>query len=511
MIVRLLEKDMSVELVDNGKEILNEKDEAAETAPAAEPDDNPFGIKKDSFGDDEDYSVEDELKLDKNNKINDYLLTVVPKKHGRPCTKFRATNNKKTVDGHTLYQIIGIDEAHNGELGGYIENGWNLGPFGESWVDASSCIYGNAVVWGDSQVVNGSTVYGTYQVRTVINGKGTVINDSEVFGLMIHNSFDEGSLEGEDEVNTTTTVTVTKSTIKSISTVVNTNTLTIDHSTVDGYVQFGDSGIVGNIAVTKSTLAGTAKLYGTVVVDNATVRGDATVYNAAVKDGATVEGQAKVYTTPDDWSSDRKTVISGSGVILKGARNYTNSVSGVEEVPSEHPSYATLNKDGDRINPFQGGTKAYKRTQNGEYIYWKPGRLVLPRSQEEYDELKAKKGRDSVRIFKGDKWNTKKEFELLKKQGRAHVVENGMEIADGTWGSFKARQKDDKRTPKEFQGDEFKDENGNLDTKAVLDYLAKEGRLVEEPQHYVHTAEWYKQHPDDWKELKKKYLWTSGN
>lgn len=99
----------------------------------------------------------------------------------------------KTLDDSTkLYRIRAVADVsyHRvGDLGGYVESEDNLSQTGSCWVDASSMVYGKAIVSEDASVDHGSIVRGTSDLKrpTQVAGDASLYNSivfdgASVFG-----------------------------------------------------------------------------------------------------------------------------------------------------------------------------------------------------------------------------------------------------------------------------------------------------------------------------------------
>ena len=74
--------------------------------------------------------------------------------------KYKFTNNKKTINGTTLYQIQALKDfgdVKNGDLGGWIEAENNLSHEGNAWVFGNARVSGNAWVFDDAVVSGDDT------------------------------------------------------------------------------------------------------------------------------------------------------------------------------------------------------------------------------------------------------------------------------------------------------------------------------------------------------------------
>ena len=69
--------------------------------------------------------------------------------------KYKLTDNTKTVNGITLYQIQSLKAFFNvekDEVGGWIEKESNLSQDGNAWVYGDARVYGDAEVYGNARV-----------------------------------------------------------------------------------------------------------------------------------------------------------------------------------------------------------------------------------------------------------------------------------------------------------------------------------------------------------------------
>jgi len=97
--------------------------------------------------------------------------------------KYKLTDNKKVINGITLYQIEAVKDIPKfgikaGDLGGFIEKESNLSQEDCAWVYGSAQVYGNAQVYGSAWVSGGARVYGNAQVY----GSAQVYGDAWVYG-----------------------------------------------------------------------------------------------------------------------------------------------------------------------------------------------------------------------------------------------------------------------------------------------------------------------------------------
>lgn len=79
---------------------------------------------------------------------------------------FKITDKTKTIGGATLHQIMALPGnkfATAGTLGGWIEKEENL--LDGAWVADEACVYGDAVVFGNTLIEDTSQVYGDARIH----------------------------------------------------------------------------------------------------------------------------------------------------------------------------------------------------------------------------------------------------------------------------------------------------------------------------------------------------------
>ncbi len=165
--------------------------------------------------------------------------------------KYALTDKTKTIQGHTLHQIVALRDikplsVYKGMRGGYIEKEANLSHSGNCWVDDDAQVFENARINGDAYVKDNAQIYGS----AVLDGNVRVRGMSAVY--------EHARLTDHAEVCDRARI--------------------YGHAYLQSYTSArGDCKIYGN-----------AKMYGkTVVRSNAVICGDASLYDNAVigKDG----------------------------------------------------------------------------------------------------------------------------------------------------------------------------------------------------------------------------------
>ena len=96
--------------------------------------------------------------------------------------KYKLTHHTKEVQGHTLHQIKALksfSDVKKGDLGGWVEDYYNLPQSDTAWV------YDNAMIWGGARVAEKAKVGGTAKVwdNAWIFGNAQVYDYASVHGL----------------------------------------------------------------------------------------------------------------------------------------------------------------------------------------------------------------------------------------------------------------------------------------------------------------------------------------
>lgn len=116
----------------------------------------------------------------------------------RICNKYGILlDDTVNIEGHTLYRLVALtkdgrnffgDHFDMFELGGYIEEEYNLDTIGSSWIGSNSVVYnkgrvlGNSIIKNNVVVNNGSEVIGNAIVKNncTITNNTVVLDDSLV-------------------------------------------------------------------------------------------------------------------------------------------------------------------------------------------------------------------------------------------------------------------------------------------------------------------------------------------
>lgn len=110
--------------------------------------------------------------------------------------KYKLTHHTKEVQGHTLHQIKALKsfgDVKKGDLGGWVEDYYNLSQFDTAWV------YDNAMVWkgakvgekakvgGTAKVWDNAWIYGNAQVYdyACVHGLASIYGNAKVYGNSI--------------------------------------------------------------------------------------------------------------------------------------------------------------------------------------------------------------------------------------------------------------------------------------------------------------------------------------
>lgn len=199
--------------------------------------------------------------------------------------KYEFTDTTIVHDGVTLHRIIAIRDFGNvekGYLGGYIEAESNLSHEDNCWVG------GNAMVYGDSEVVESAKVYDNAIVgeNASISGYALVHGNAKVFGSsdVTDNAIigDSAELNGNCFVGGAAFI--------------------CDHAKLQG-----NSGVSGKAKVSgNAKVSGEAVIYDSALVtDSATVTGGRITGNAMIREYAVVNKESDYIVLKNNWSSCR--------------------------------------------------------------------------------------------------------------------------------------------------------------------------------------------------------------
>ena len=96
--------------------------------------------------------------------------------------KYEILYNEATeIDGVTLYPIKALKDFFDikkGQLGGYVQNEFNLSQLGNCWIRDNACVYGKAKVIDNAQVCGKAHVFD----RAMISGDAHVFQNAWVYG-----------------------------------------------------------------------------------------------------------------------------------------------------------------------------------------------------------------------------------------------------------------------------------------------------------------------------------------
>ena len=246
--------------------------------------------------------------------------------------KFELTENTRTVEGKTLYQIRAVDDVHTrdgivkaGDLGGWVEKVENLSQYGDSWIDKEACVMGDAVV-KDNAYVSGEAVVkdqaviqndASVGVKPFTLGSLLPFNQSKNAPVIGGNARLEGqaSVYGQALVDGDARVT-DKAVVKDFAHVtenaqVSGRGIVRDHASVSGEAYVMENGIVeGNAQVKDSGLvAGEVSVGGDWVVGGMTELKDRTY---TPFDNIHLKGQGELTT------KEGERMLIESGNQLKG-------------------------------------------------------------------------------------------------------------------------------------------------------------------------------------------------
>jgi carbonic anhydrase/acetyltransferase-like protein (isoleucine patch superfamily) len=219
--------------------------------------------------------------------------------------KYTFTDETITHDGvvlHRIQSLISIPavKVKAGDLGGFIENAFNLSHEGNCWVGKNAKVYKDARVSGDSNIYghaiikDGAQIQGSSLISCKAKISGACITDTEICGnsvisgaVTIDNSLicDNAQISGED-------IWINYAFIKDNATI-------LDRACVYGYslsnvVKVSDNAVI----------YGDAYLNGDITVeDNAKIGGDARIkHGSIIGDCAVVTSSRDYYIIPITWS-----------------------------------------------------------------------------------------------------------------------------------------------------------------------------------------------------------------
>ena len=76
--------------------------------------------------------------------------------------KYEFTDETKEINGRTLHRIMAVSDsmiAKRGDLGGFIETGYNLSQDDSAWVSGDACVYDRSCVIGSALVMENAVIH----------------------------------------------------------------------------------------------------------------------------------------------------------------------------------------------------------------------------------------------------------------------------------------------------------------------------------------------------------------
>lgn len=199
----------------------------------------------------------------------------------------------------TLLRDIG--RLKRGTRGGLIESEKNLSHDGGCWVDEDSTVTGNAVVMGNSKIME-SHIYGSAMVDTKglvmfskVYGDAKILHSAEVISAEVSGKAvikDTASIDGgkNQVVTISENAVISGSSIVAGQAVVRGNSVVTDKATVSGKaIVAGDSKITE-----RANVSDESKVLNTLVSGGSSVGGSANVENSKLNSVSGVRGNAHV-------------------------------------------------------------------------------------------------------------------------------------------------------------------------------------------------------------------------
>lgn len=206
--------------------------------------------------------------------------------------KFELTDVTKKIGDVVLHQIKALKDFSDvtaGDLGGFVENEFNLSQGGDCWVYHNASVYGNAVIFENACVFDSAIVRDEALIfqRASIHDSVIISGRAKIYGdaiIMLHaNVSDDACIRGE-------TVISGQASVCGFSDILGRAVIT-DMASVSGRATILDRARVNDHATVKcvAIVGGDAHVCGF-----STVAGDAKVFDAA-----TITGDAKVEQNED--------------------------------------------------------------------------------------------------------------------------------------------------------------------------------------------------------------------
>lgn len=231
--------------------------------------------------------------------------------------KYALTEKTKTVQGHTLHQIIALEEINpfvsKGSVGGFIENEYNLSQEGECWVYNDACVWGDAKVYSNASVRKNAKVYGDALVKDY----AVIEEQAEVYGYAM--VIQRGYVGDKARVFHHATVSQSASICE--------NAIIKGEAHIKGFAHVKGSAIVEGYAAVK----GEALIQGDALLkDHAYVYGKTHINSAAIiryeEDVVTVSGIGSRNDTTTFFKGKRKQILVTCGCFSGTIKEFKAAV-----------------------------------------------------------------------------------------------------------------------------------------------------------------------------------------
>lgn len=174
-------------------------------------------------------------------------------------------NHGKEKEVHVLYRIRALknfSDVKKGELGGYIENGYNLSQHNLCWVYDDSMVFDKAVVCDNAKIRDYSMVYDNAMIHdaAVISYNSRVFGNARIYGTahVMNNASVFGNAYISDEAAITDNAMVFDDAL------VHDNAVVQDGAAVFGYSDIYEHAIIsGNSRVVSKDVNGNTRITAT--------------------------------------------------------------------------------------------------------------------------------------------------------------------------------------------------------------------------------------------------------
>ena len=252
--------------------------------------------------------------------------------------KYKLTDESINFKNRKLYRIIALkdfSDVKKDDLGGYVENEYNLSQEGDCWIYDNAKVFDNAEVYDNAEVACNAEVYDYAEVYdnakifddAKVYGEVKVYDNTKVYGNAI--VYDHAEISGHAKVYN--------------------NAIISDNAEVSGYAQvFGYAKVYDYAEIYDY-----AVVYGNVqVCEDAKIFGDAKIYgNALINRNYKITG--KVIDRFDDILEIRNPKGRLVTVILRDGKIYYN-IGCQDEITEEIFKWRIENEDGGlKRNPYR--------------------------------------------------------------------------------------------------------------------------------------------------------------